>query len=360
MAPNMSCSLDISNHGQIPITLLNGIQYSHVESGLSAGLHYWNVTCYDLANNFNISETWNFTIPLPDMAITNDDIYFNNSNPSENENVTIFANISNLGITATGIFSVRFHSGFPNLSNQIGTEQTLSLSPLSNGTVNVSWIASIGSHDIWVIVDPDNNIIEENESNNNASKTITIESWQYVYGNVSGNLQIDDSDSETVFVWLPENITGSHLYIVDLDSNIEWTALEALSRNTSGGYRFQDFSILDNALGSENYTDSINNTYTISGNPISTSTFDIFGGQINNVPIINSTNTSSFITGILWDTTSSSGFYDGSQDIVFITRVNQNASGSLGNYDFEFRVPANLRTLKGPDNYAVAIYAEII
>jgi hypothetical protein len=360
MAQLLYCNLQISNHGQIQINATNNVQYSHTEDNLAAGLHYWNVTCSDIAGNSNISETWNFTIPLPDMAITENDIYFNATNPSEGENITIFANISNLGITATGPFTVRFHEGLPDMTNQIGPDRILSLLALENGTVNVSWIAKIGSTDIWVVVDPDNEVTEENETNNNASRTITIESWQYVYGNVSGNLQIDDSDSETVFVWMPENITGSHLYITDLDSSIEWTSLEALSRDTIGTYRADDFNTLDIALGSENYTDSINSTYTEGGNPVAVEAFSIFGSQIENVPVINSTSMSPFITGVLWDTSVGPEYYDGTQDIVFITRIRQNTQGGLGIYDFEFRVPANLRMLKGPDNHAVAIYAEII
>ncbi len=101
--------------------------------------------------------------------------------------------------------------------------------------------------------------------------------------------------------------------------------------------------------------------YSSNSNPKNTESFTIFGNTIDNVPIVNSTNTSSFITGILWDSSddSSNGQFDSSEDIVFITRVNQSSQGKYGIYDYEISVPANLRKGITDSLTAVSIYTEI-
>jgi hypothetical protein len=68
-----------------------------------------------------------------------------------------------------------------------------------------------------------------------------------------------------------------------------------------------------------------------------------FKRTINSIPIVNSTNSSSFVTGILWDTTGGFNFYSGTQPIVFVTVMNQSQQGAYGIYDYEIAVPAKLR-----------------
>jgi hypothetical protein len=87
----------------------------------------------------------------------------------------------------------------------------------------------------------------------------------------------------------------------------------------------------------------------------------IYGQVIGNVPVINSTNTSSFRTGILWDASDpNNGGYNGTQDLVFLTKANHNQTGKYGLYDYELRVPANLRKYLTPNNAnSVTIYVEL-
>jgi hypothetical protein len=86
----------------------------------------------------------------------------------------------------------------------------------------------------------------------------------------------------------------------------------------------------------------------------------VYGKNISSIPIINSTNTSSFFTGILWDMTDPHpGEYNGSQDVVFLTSINQQQRGKYGVYDYEIRVPVLLREYREDASESVSFYAEL-
>ena len=87
------------------------------------------------------------------------------------------------------------------------------------------------------------------------------------------------------------------------------------------------------------------------------------GRTIANVSVINSTNTSNFLTGILWDTSDSSDSqYDtvDQEDLVFVTKVNNKALGSFGTYNYEISIPARLKQYRTPNNYdSLSFYVEL-
>jgi thermitase len=71
---------------------------------------------------------------------------------------------------------VRFYDGNPDDSGtQIGSDQHLSPVAASGTNITqVSWIATSGDHDIYVVVDPDNLIPESDETNNQAYKSLSV------------------------------------------------------------------------------------------------------------------------------------------------------------------------------------------
>jgi hypothetical protein len=78
------------------------------------------------------------------------------------------------------------------------------------------------------------------------------------------------------------------------------------------------------------------------------------------VPVVNSTNTSKFVTGILWDSSDLQRFdYNGTQDIVFITKVNIPTMGAYKVVDYEIKVPAYLRKYKAATMDSVTFYTEL-
>lgn len=93
----------------------------------------------------------------------------------EGEESTITAIGRNIGSDDAENVKVAFYDG----ATQIGTKQTIDYIDL-DGTINVSikWVGTINpaDHTLKVKVDPDKNFQEENESNNERSKLMTIKS----------------------------------------------------------------------------------------------------------------------------------------------------------------------------------------
>ncbi|MBW2972573.1 hypothetical protein KY359_06055 [Candidatus Woesearchaeota archaeon] len=312
--------------------------------------------------------TVNCTILAPDLRINATNITFSDSTPTEDQEIDISAGIYNDGTYGADDFVVRFYDGHYSAGTQIGSDHTINLSAGQHTTVTQNWTTTIGSHDIYVAVDPpvdtNGSIDEGDETNNYAYNTIDISMWTYFVGNVTGSLALQTEDNSTVIKWDVTDTTSSIIYVMDTDSSPSFSSLAALSRNTTGSYMADDFTELDDAIGTTAYPDSVNLTFTSAGSPLATETFKVFGISVDEVPVVDSTNSSTFITGILWDTSDDSNSnhqYDNTskEDIVFVTRVNQSKTGMYGTYDYEIRVPARLRSYKGPDTLTVTFYTEI-
>ena len=365
LAPIIECNLTIDGDVNITVNVTNGVAWNETVNGLNAGLHHWNVTCIDLAGNFNTSETRNFTVPMPDLYIESDYITFNKTSPEENETITINATIKNIGNTDAGSFKVQFWNGDPdNGGEQINGNLTIaSLATGANTSVNVSFNAEIGLNTIFVLVDvplaTNGAISEDDETNNEANNTFIVEQFHIIAGTTNDELRITDASYVKLFTWSGINLTDSNVYVADTDNNIEWGSLQAVGRNTTNETTTNDFEEIDIAFGSTSFTDSINKTYTNAGSPKLTQNFTVFSKNIGYVPVVNSTNTSDFVTGLLWDYSDGNVEFNATQDLLLITRINQNKTGKYGTYDYEIKVPAPLRSYKGATNM-VTFYTEII
>ncbi|MFA5856930.1 MAG: DNRLRE domain-containing protein [Candidatus Pacearchaeota archaeon] len=370
---NLTCNLTIdgiNNKTNIPV--LSGELYEENVSGLSIGKHYWNVSCWDhdIISNFNISLTWNFNLSKPDFSINSSDIGFSNPNPSENDLITINATIYNLGNIGIDNVVVRFYNGDPSSGGvQIGNDQNISISAYGMNITNVTWNANLGTNLIVVEVDPPiatNGFYREiNETNNNASKIITVGAWEIIYGNVLDNsiFRLADNSSSEVVKWNADMFNNGNLFVSDYESIIDWPSLTAIWKATNGSNATNDFIDLDILFNMSTFVDSINETYTVNSIPKNITNFQIFGKTISDVPIVNSTNTTNFITGILWDSSKDSGNLQfdrtDKEDLVFVTKINRNKAGKYGIYDYEMRIPAKLRELKTTDTRSVAFYIEL-
>jgi lysozyme len=96
---------------------------------------------------------------------------------------TISATIHNIGTADASNIVVQFFDGNPDAGGtQIGTDRKISsIAQDSSGTVQVTWTAIPGTHDIFVRVDPYNTIQEAKEDNNQAYKQITIGGAKTIY-----------------------------------------------------------------------------------------------------------------------------------------------------------------------------------
>jgi hypothetical protein len=105
----------------------------------------------------------------PDIRIRTQDIYFSNNNPTDGDSIQIFANIRNIESVPTGEFLVTFSTKQTNLGNV-----TANLGPFQSDVVSINWTAKSGNRSINVFVDSDQRVDEMNETNNEASKNITV------------------------------------------------------------------------------------------------------------------------------------------------------------------------------------------
>ena len=128
---------------------------------------------YTTTSEYNYSD---FQAPPLDLTLSPTDIIFSNDAPEGGEQITISATIHNDGtVDANGVV-VQFWEGNPTIGgNPLGSDQTItSIEAGGTGIAQVSWNAIYGSHDLYIVVDPANNVVESDETNNIASKSITV------------------------------------------------------------------------------------------------------------------------------------------------------------------------------------------
>ncbi|MBN1793027.1 DUF2341 domain-containing protein [Candidatus Woesearchaeota archaeon] len=366
MAGFLICNFTLSNGmNDLNLNLSNATLQSINKSGFVSGIYYWNVSCYDIAGNWNTSATWNFTINTPDVTITSANITFNESEFEEGRNITIHANVQNIGGVPAYNFTVQIWHGDPDAGGtQINGNLTItSLAPNANYSVSVTYSPIIGPNNIYVAVDPptasNGSISEENESNNKANNTFEVPLYHKYAGNITGLIEIEkQSVNLTLYTWSPGNTSGSHIFVADLEGIINFLSLQAIGRDTTNQSTADDFEEIDTAIGSTNLSDSINRTYTTAGAPKETGIMNIYGSDILNIPLINSSANTTFKTGILWDESDGGLEYNGTQDIVFVSETSIGKQGSKGIYDFEIAVPALLRDYNAGGS-SVAFYVEL-
>ena len=155
-----------------------------------------------------------------DLSITSAGIALDVQSPTEGTNVNISATVWNLESGNAGNVCVRFHDGDPtSKSAQIGTDQSISLiEGGQSGVAQVTWVPDTqGSHDIFVSVDPADAILETDETNNLAAKTVTVtddDTAPPVISNVSiaehngdGDGYVED-DEEVIVSWSLSDQSG--------------------------------------------------------------------------------------------------------------------------------------------------------
>ena len=290
--------------------------------------------------DLNIAKVYNITIVdqiKPEITLFSPDHNTEVTNPVQFEfNASDHTGLENCSLLLNGIVNETINNPLINL------HYTVNLT-LDAGTYN--W--SIGCYD--------------NSSYYNYNETqiriFYLPSWHFYYGNLSTRIALSNEENQSEYTW-PEE-TEANIYVIETGTNIDWLHLQALGRDTSNNSAFDDFHEADVNLSLTVFSDSINNTYTENNQPKVSTSLIIYDTLITNIAIANSTNTSNFFTGILWDTTDGGSEYNGSQDIVFFTRKNLTLQGKYGSYGYEIRVPASLRNYK-LDSGTVNFYVELI
>ncbi len=119
-------------------------------------------------SNNRLSIQMPVTIPYPELTVSS--IYLSKPNPAAGEYVTIHANITNLGGETRRCIGAAFYLDGVYLGE---VTQKVACGILASQTLIASypWVASPGTHNITVVVDPRDTVPEANESNNMRSAT---------------------------------------------------------------------------------------------------------------------------------------------------------------------------------------------
>ncbi len=299
-----------------------------------------------------------------DLKISASDMAFSNANPAEGENITINVTIRNLGNESANNVLVEFWDDAINIGNS-----TIDFLPFSSTSVIRFWNAEIGPSNITVRVDPKNIFLESNETNNNATQKVSISAYHTYVGTVRSFTALGIGSD---FLFGTET-SGCNLLVTDSDSTVDFSALKALGRRKIFGVGLNDFIDADVLLNMTFFDDSISAEWTSFDNspspffkifPQETRPFLVFNKTILDVPIVNSTNSTFFRTGILWDasddTDGSNGQFDinDKEDLIFVANINQSKSGKFGVYDYEIKIPALLREYK-PGSSTVDFFIDL-
>ena len=364
---NISFSDSLADSALMSYNVSNSL-YEYYRNFTAIGNYTWNVSCNGSSQGYeSLSSLDNILINTtsPDISIYNNEISYDNVMLVEGNNITLYANITNLGLSnVIGTFIVQFYLGDPNLGGtQIG--ENISLTNLNIGEiklVNTNYTLGAGLNNIFVYIDGNNDINESVESNNKADVNISVVMYQYYYGNIIANLLLGSSNNTIFFNTI--NITNfkGNIFITDADSVFSFTDLQALGRDVNNDSANDDFSDVDSNMNTSGFSDSVYNVWSGSTNiPILTKEFKITPlFTLHNVPVVNSSNDSNFGTGIVWDTSDdvSGNFqYDtmDKEDIVFVTSFDTTKTGNSGEHLYEIKVPALLRNYKGTTD-KVALY----
>jgi len=134
-----------------------------------------------------------FDPPAPDLTVTG--ITATQSRPKV---VTLSATVANIGTAAATNVVVRFFNGSVKIA-----DATTSVAAAGTATVSVTWTgAANGDHSIVVTADPDNLIVEKDETNNTAKRFITIT------GNKVSNGSFEQSGGTSPAGWTPSGGTS--------------------------------------------------------------------------------------------------------------------------------------------------------
>jgi hypothetical protein len=298
---------------------------------------------------------------LPDLYINFSSIKLSYLFPIENQTINISAIFQNLGCGYAENRVVSFFNGNPlNHGKSIGNITT-NISGISFIELNIPWNAEIGLNNIFVFADYNFSINEENESNNYANNTFSINSWQEIYGNASID-KIVGNNISNMKKWFNESYITGNIFAADSECSINWLSLQAIGRLKNGGISTDDFLEIDDLLNTKEFNDSISNVFSDNQIPKQTSNLIIHQKEIQEVPIINSTNNSNFVTGILWDSSDdTNGEFDlaDKEDLVFVAPINKQKEGAYGIYDYELKIPAKLREYNSLDSEEIYLYYDL-
>ncbi|MBI2453153.1 thrombospondin type 3 repeat-containing protein [Candidatus Peregrinibacteria bacterium] len=138
----------------------------------------------------NIPTFLTFAQSVNDLSISQNDIFFSQTNVIEGQTILLYATVTNTA-NKDLLGTVRFYDG--KTSNQIDSDQPISVLSQKTDDVFVTWTPTNGSHTIIVVLDPWDSSIDD-QNNNSAQVTINVDRDTDRDGIGNQNDSDDDND----------------------------------------------------------------------------------------------------------------------------------------------------------------------
>ncbi len=122
----------------------------------------------------NVAETAFYVVPferpLPELIIANGALLINPAELMVGQNVSFTAVISNLGSANATDVNVTFYLD----GGVLAYRSIAEIGPTETVSTSITWLASLGAHELSIVIDPHHLVEERNTTNNVASKSFTV------------------------------------------------------------------------------------------------------------------------------------------------------------------------------------------
>lgn len=275
------------------------------------------------------------------------DLELNNTDPVEGETVEATATVENLETGDADVpleFKVegKVDGSFEELALN---EAVFETSGEDQTTVSLEWEAVQGPNEVTITADPDNTIEETDESNNERTETLNVPIYGNIYGQVNETITLSDEEN-VVFErsGTPEGV----VYFADIDSDFDFSDLEPVPSA-------EDLEKVDEKLETSSFEDNIENTWSSDGDFVQTEDYPFYD---DSVPVVESTEDSSFTTGIFYEDEDGEGI-DNTDTMVFSSQIREDTDGVFeGFYNYEAKIPSQLETSDG-SNEKIELYRQL-
>ncbi|NOQ55060.1 MAG: PKD domain-containing protein, partial [Thermoplasmata archaeon] len=112
--------------------------------------------------------------PGPDLNASSDDISPSDSAPGQGQSITVSLTVRNTGDEHAYNVTVDLYDGDDATGILIASFHIDNASSGSSTALNTVWTAVLGSHDLTMYLDVDDNVTEDSEVNNEASSTVAV------------------------------------------------------------------------------------------------------------------------------------------------------------------------------------------
>ncbi|MEO0294250.1 MAG: CARDB domain-containing protein, partial [candidate division WOR-3 bacterium] len=221
-------------------------------------------------NNKAYKEVYVTFPEITELTLDSLDITFFPINPEISESVEINAEIHNISDIPANLVKVDFYDGNPNGGGTlIGSNVISKIFPFGSGKARITWSSNRGGpHSIFVVIDPDNLIMETSKENNTAGRGIWIGnrlpiiSWSKENGFITDGVNPNTGDTNEIFEY--------RIVYTDIDNDPPmdgypkvWVDLDGdgFYNNVVGGMKEGSFSMFPVDLSDNDYRDGKEYSY---------------------------------------------------------------------------------------------------